>query len=101
MSLTTGRGPLSKHRAGRFTAPVPTDVVYVEPLPRRVRGMRNGDAVVDSERVVLVHRPSQPPTYAFPVDDVRAVDTEVAVDIDGYVYVPWDAVESWFEEDER
>ena len=34
MSLTTGRGPLSKHRAGRFNAAIPDDVVYVEPFRR-------------------------------------------------------------------
>jgi hypothetical protein len=32
MSLTTGRGPLSPKRAGRFTAPVPDGVAYIEPF---------------------------------------------------------------------
>ena len=38
MSLTTGRGPLERRPAGRFSAPMPEGVVYVEPFPRRVRG---------------------------------------------------------------
>lgn len=100
MSLTTGRGPLSGRPAGRFSAPVPDGVVYVEPFRRRVRGMRAGRAVVDSERVVLVHRPGEPPAYAFPTADVELA-AEPHPDAPGYVRVPWDAVEAWFEEGER
>lgn len=100
MSLTTGRGPLSGRPAGRFSAPVPDGVVYVEPFRRRVRGMRAGRAVVDSERAVLVHRPGEPPGYAFPTDDVELA-AEPHPDASGYVRVPWDAVEAWYEEGER
>ena len=65
--------------------------------------------VVDSERVVLVHRPGRPPTYAFPPGDVAGdVAGEAAgalaepdPDAPGYVRVPWDALDAWFEEDER
>ena len=56
MSLTTGRGPLSRNRAGRFSAPVPDGVVYVEPFRRRVRGVTGDRTLVDSERALLVHR---------------------------------------------
>ena len=101
MSLTTGRGPLSKNRAGRFSAPVPDQVVYVEPFRRRVRGLVDGRAVVDSERVVLVHRPGKPPAYAFPASDVEGVAAEPEPEAPGYVRVPWDAIEEWYEEDER
>ncbi len=60
MSLTTGKGPLSAHPAGRFTAPVPGGVAYIEPFRRRVRATREGSTVIDSERVLLVHRPGRP-----------------------------------------
>jgi uncharacterized protein (DUF427 family) len=101
MSLTTGRGPLSKNPAGRFSVPIPADVAYVEPFRRRVRGLRNRETIIDSERVVLVHRQGQPPMYAFPEGDVRAVAMEPVSEVDGYVRVPWDAVDEWWEEDER
>lgn len=101
MSLTSGRGPLSATPAGRFNVEMPHPVVYVEPFQRRVRGLVGGRAAVDSERVLLVHRPGQPPAYAFPVDDVRGVETEPEPDAPGHVRVRWDAVDEWFEEDER
>ncbi|HLM29856.1 MAG TPA: DUF427 domain-containing protein [Acidimicrobiales bacterium] len=101
MSLTTGRGPLSRNRAGRFSAPVPDGVVYVEPFRRRVRGVTGGRTVVDSERALLVHRPGEPPAYAFPATDVRGADAAPEPAAPGHVRVPWDAVEAWYEEDEQ
>jgi uncharacterized protein (DUF427 family) len=114
--LTTGRGPLSRDPAGRFDQPVPDGVVYVEPFPRRVRAMVGERVVVDSERVLLVHRPGAPPTYAFPAEDVDlgtdGIDgTDGAGKGDhvptpepaapGHVHVPWRAADAWYEEDER
>jgi uncharacterized protein (DUF427 family) len=58
--------------------------------------------VIDSERVVLVHRAGQPPAYAFPDTDAAPelpLSAEPAVP--GYVRVPWSAVTAWFEEDEQ
>ncbi len=101
MSLTTGRGPLSGNPAGRFSAPLPDDVVYVEPFRRRVRGIRGSRTVVESERALLVHRRGQPPAYAFPVDDVHGAPAEPEPEAPGYVQVPWDAVDAWYEEDEQ
>lgn len=104
MSLTTGRAPFSETPAGRF---VPTlsparHVAYVEPLLRRVRGVLDGRKVVDSERTVLVHRTGRPPEYAFPqadvLDSVTATPEPLAA---GYVHVPWEAVDAWYEEEER
>ncbi len=100
MSLTTGRGPLSAGRAGRFSAPVPDDVTYLEPLGRRVRGFLSGRAVVDSEQVLLVHRPRMSPVYAFPASDVHGLPTEIEPAAQGYVRVPWDSVSEWYEEEE-
>ena len=101
MSLTTGKGPLSARPAGRFTAPMPAGVAYLEPFRRRVRAVVNGRTVVDSERVLLVHRPGRPPTYAFPAGDVAGLPAEDEPDAPGYVVVPWDAATAWFEEDEE
>jgi uncharacterized protein (DUF427 family) len=101
MSLTTGRGPLGRQPAGYFSAPVPPDLIYVEPFPRRVRAVRADRVVVDSERAMLVHRPGEPPSYAFPADDVLAdlADPEPAAT--GFVRVPWHYVDAWYEETEQ
>lgn len=105
MSLTTGRGPLSADPAGRFSRPVPGGVLYVEPFRRRVRATIGDRTVVDSERVLLVHRPAAPPAYAFPAGDVDSgsdgvpgIEPEDAAP--GFVRVPWAAVDAWYEEDE-
>lgn len=101
MSLTTGRAPLSAAPAGRFEPPLPTGAVYVEPFLRRVRGVVAGRTLIDSERVVLVHRPGQPPSWAFPESDVRELPSSAEPAARGYVRVPWDAVSVWYEEEEE
>jgi uncharacterized protein (DUF427 family) len=101
VSLTTGRGPLSPARAGRFSAPVPDGVVYVEPFPRRVRAEVGGRRVVDSDAALLVHRPGHPPTYAFPATDVDGVAAEPEPQAAGFVRVAWGAADAWYEEDEQ
>ena len=101
MSLTTGRGPLSARPAGRFSVPMPSPVTYTEPFRRRVRAVKDGETVVDSDRVLLIHRPGQPPTYAFPAGDITGLPAEPEASAPGYVTVPWDAIDGWFEEDEE
>ncbi len=81
MSLTTGRGPLSARPAGRFTVSMPENVSYIEPFRRRVRATKNGRTLIDSERVVLLHRPGRPPTFAFPAHDVTDLATEDERDV--------------------
>jgi uncharacterized protein (DUF427 family) len=80
---------------------MPEQVAYIEPFPRRVRGAKAGQDVVDSERVLLVHRRGQPPVYAFPHDDVVGIATSAEPDTAGYVTVEWSAVDHWFEESEE
>jgi uncharacterized protein (DUF427 family) len=101
VSLTTGRGPLSARPAGRFTSPLPADIAYIEPFRRRVRATKDGQTVVDSEGVLLVHRQGQPPTYAIPEGDVHGIPTTPVPDAPGYLRVDWEAVDAWFEEDEH
>jgi uncharacterized protein (DUF427 family) len=101
MSLTTGRGPFSARPAGRFEPPIPSGSVYVEPFRRRVRAVAAGRVILDSERAVLVHRPGEPPAYAFPASDVTGVKGRPEPAADGYVRVAWDAADSWFEEAEE
>jgi uncharacterized protein (DUF427 family) len=98
VSLTSGRGPLGPRPAGRFSAPIQPGTVYVEPFRRRVRGEVGGRTVVDSEQVLLVHRPGSPPAWAFPVADVQVAAAEPEPEAPGFVQVPWDAVDAWYEQ---
>jgi uncharacterized protein (DUF427 family) len=102
MSLIAGRGPLSKDPAGwfssPFSSPLPADMVYVEPHPRRVQAFRNGRMVIDTERALLVHRRDSPLSYAFPADEVGDLPNSPEPHAQGYVHVPWDAVDTWLEE---
>jgi uncharacterized protein (DUF427 family) len=98
MSMVTGRGPLSSAPAGWFSPTVPAGVVYVEPHPRRVHAVKDGRTVIDTEHVLLVHRPDRPLTFAFRPGDVQGLPSEPVSEAPGYVQVPWDAVDSWTEE---
>lgn len=98
MSLTTARGPLGVDPLGRFSAPLPAGVVFVEPHPRRVQGVVDGRAVIDTERALLVHRSGRTLTYAFPPETVGDLPHAPEPEAPGYVTVPWDAVDSWVEE---
>jgi uncharacterized protein (DUF427 family) len=80
---------------------VPDGIAYVEPFRRRVRGVTGGRTLVDSERALLVHRPGEPPAYAFPAADVHGAPAYAVAEAPGHVRVPWEAVEDWYEEDER
>jgi uncharacterized protein (DUF427 family) len=80
---------------------VPEGLAYIEPFRRRVRATRDGATVVDSDRVLLVHRQGRSPTYAFPASDVRGVPTGAEPDAPGYVAVAWDQADAWYEENEQ
>lgn len=98
MSLVAGRGPLSGDPAGRFAPPIPHDVVYIEPHPRRVQALHNGRIVIDTESALMVHRRSHPLSYVFPEGVITGLPTEPEPEAPGYVHVPWTAVDAWFEE---
>jgi uncharacterized protein (DUF427 family) len=101
VTLTSARGPLGSDPAGRFTPAIPPGTVYVEPHPRRVQALVGGRAVIDTESVLLVHRPQQPPAYAFPAEVVGELPHAPVPEAPGYVQVPWDAVDAWVEEGRR
>ncbi len=98
MSLVAGRGPLGPDRAGWFSAPVADPIVYVEPHPRRVQAIRDGQIVIDTENALLVHRAGAALSYAFPVGETADLPTESEPEAPGYMRVPWDAVDTWVEE---
>jgi len=101
MSLVAGRGPLSKDPAGWFSSALPDDLVFVEPHPRRVQAIRDGQTVIDTERALMVHRRDRPLSYVFPADEIGDLPSEPEPEAPGYVHVAWDAAETWLEEGRR
>jgi uncharacterized protein (DUF427 family) len=76
----------------------------IEESPRWVRGRLGGETVVDSKRVRLYYAPGkQLPVWLFPEQDVRLdLVPEKTVKRHGeLVHVEFDALDEWFEEDER
>ena len=53
------------------TRPAGEHLVYVEPSPRWVRGVVDGQTVVDSRRALLLLETNHLPVYYFPPEDVR------------------------------
>lgn len=101
MTLVAGSGPLGPRPAGWFTPPIDGVVVYVEPHPRRIEAFVGNTRKLDTERALLVHRPGHPLSYAFPRDEVEGLPCEPVSEAEGYVSVPWDAVDAWVEEGRR
>ena len=90
----------------------PFDEVTYYPTARWIRGTRGGATVIDSRRALLVWEPGKKvPIYAFPTEDVGVDSRDDGAPLDvrgfddadlrGYVTVPWDALEHWYEEDEE
>jgi uncharacterized protein (DUF427 family) len=102
MSLTLGRGPFGTDPAGWAAPALPGGgTLYVEPHPRRIRAEVRGRTVIDTERSLLVHRPGRVLAYAFPEAEVGDLPREPAPESPGFVLVPWDAVDAWYEEGRR
>lgn len=100
MSLTFGTAPFGTKPAGHFDFQAPVHVVFIDPFPRRVRAVRGGTTVVDCSTALLIHETGKLPHYAFPATDVR-IAAEPEPHAEGYVTIAWDAVDAWYEEDER
>jgi uncharacterized protein (DUF427 family) len=104
MSLTSGRGPLGRKPSGRFVPPIPEIGAYIEPFRRKVKGITGDEVLIESESVLLVHRPGHAPEFAFPAADVGGLPVTSVTPLpeaDGYLTVPWGSVDSWFEEEEE
>jgi uncharacterized protein (DUF427 family) len=101
VSLTAARGPLGADPAGRFSSPLPKNLVFVEPHPRRIQALLSDDVVIDTESALMVHRVGRPLAYVFPADLIVDLPHEPEPEAPGYVHVPWDAVDTWIEEGRR
>jgi uncharacterized protein (DUF427 family) len=72
VALTLGTGPLGDQAAGRFNRDVERDGrLYLEPSPRRIRGVVGGETVVDSRSARMLHEHGALPIYLFPREEVR------------------------------
>ncbi len=77
------------------------DPLTLEPTPKHIRAIKDGQTVIDSQQAQLVRLPYPPPrTYAFPPSDVDLPD-DVLIPAGDHVAVPWDAVDHWYEESEE
>jgi uncharacterized protein (DUF427 family) len=106
VSLTAGTGPFGERPAGRFDVEMPDRVLFLDPVPQRIRGLRRGEVVVDSSAAGLLHETGRLPVYWFRGDDVRhdllepgQVETRDEPLLEGLVSVRWDAMDEWFAED--
>ena len=100
MSLTTAWGPLGEDRRGRFDFDPPARASYVEDYPRRIRGSRGGEPVIDARDVKLRWETGRQPQYCFRERDAAGLGAP-APGLDGWVVVPFDALDTWHEEDEQ
>jgi uncharacterized protein (DUF427 family) len=74
VGLSWQQGPLSSAAIGRFLVPepLPTRLLYVEPLRRRMRVRFGGYWIADSENVLLLFEPGHYPMAYFPESDISA-----------------------------
>jgi uncharacterized protein (DUF427 family) len=100
MGLTVGDDPFGPKPSGQFDFGPPAEVVYTRPLGRRVRGVVGGSVRIDTDDAHLVWRTGSLARYAFPARDVD-LESEDEPALPGFVRVPWDGVDAWYEEDER
>ena len=57
--------------------------------------------MIDTERALLVHRAGRPLSYRISGRRVGDLPHDPVAEAPGYVHVPWDAVDTWFEEGRR
>lgn len=74
MGLTSGTGPFGERPAGRFNfePDLPTgSVLYLDPVPYRLRGFFAGETVFDTVGAKLLYETAHLPVYYVPEDDLR------------------------------
>ena len=73
MGLAWQQGPLGGASTGRFLTPepLPSRLLFAEPLRRRLRVKLSGTWIADSEDVILLHEPARYPVAYFPLADVQ------------------------------
>ncbi|MBA3338819.1 MAG: DUF427 domain-containing protein [Geodermatophilaceae bacterium] len=75
MSLTFGPGPLAFANRDRFNTDLsdaPKHLLYLHDVEKRIRGVLDGETVVDTRRGKLLHESGVLPQWYLPLDDIRA-----------------------------
>ncbi|MEM7095024.1 MAG: DUF427 domain-containing protein [Actinomycetota bacterium] len=82
MTLTLGTGPLAAGRPDtrNFSLDGPAHQLLFTEWPRRVRGVLDGQTIVDSERAMLLHESNIFPVLYFPIADI-AMDLLTSTDL--------------------
>ncbi|PEG39539.1 hypothetical protein CQY20_10130 [Mycolicibacterium agri] len=72
MGLAWQQGPLAAGTVGEFLTPqpLPTKLMFAEPLRRRMRVKLGDTWIADSEDVVLLHEPGRYPVAYFPQNQI-------------------------------
>jgi uncharacterized protein (DUF427 family) len=87
MSLTKGTAPFGETPAGSFNFDTPAKgAIYLDVIPHHVRGYRDGELVVDSKRVHMLHEAGILPVWYFPQEDVRM---DLLRETDRTTHCPW------------
>lgn len=70
----TGSGPFSKKPAGTFNfeQPMPGKTLFLDPSPKRIRVVIEGETVAESDGAYLLHESGLQPVYYFPRADLRS-----------------------------
>jgi uncharacterized protein (DUF427 family) len=74
MALTKGTGPFGEQSNGTFnfdTSVLKAHTLYLEDCPKRVRAVFNGETIVDSRSVKILHESGHLPVYYFPEEDIN------------------------------
>lgn len=96
MSLTRGFGPLARPQAGHWNVDLsaaPKHLLYLHDIPQRIRGLLDGETVVDTERATLLHETRLMPQWYLPIEDIRQ---EFLVPSDTTTYCPFKGTASYW-----
>jgi uncharacterized protein (DUF427 family) len=81
---------------------------FMQPCPRRIRAVRGGATALDTLRAFYVWEVPHYPAYYVPAEDVDptllelpSTETFETGPFAGLAHVDWNAVDSWYEEDEE
>jgi uncharacterized protein (DUF427 family) len=75
MALTFGKSPLARPPGGIYNfdleAAAPGAILYLDDVPKRIRGRLAGETIVDTRRAKMLYESGQFPLWYLPVEDVR------------------------------
>ncbi|SRR6266581_3950396 len=76
MALTFGTGPFARPPGGTYNFDLehaaPEHILYLEPVPKRIRGMLDGEMIADTRRGKMLHETGAFIQWYIPLSDVRA-----------------------------